>query len=96
MIQLHRKSRDLCREYLGGPDNVTFVVMNLTKGCQERRVKDRHGDSAGGEFGASLARMFDLFEPAGEDEEGAVNVAVTEDMSREDVLRKVMETIAKM
>ena len=40
--------------------------------------------------------MFDMYEPAGEDEEGAVNVSVTEDMSREDVLQRVLETIAKM
>ena len=70
--------------------------MNLTKGCQEKRVRERHGDSAGGEFGSALAKMFDMYEPAGEDEEGACNVAVTEDMSREDVLKRVLETIAKM
>ena len=64
---------------------------------QEKRVKERHGDSAdGGNFGSTLAKMFDMYEPAGEDEEGACNVAVTEDMSREDVLKRVLETIAKM
>ena len=41
-------------------------------------------------------KMFDLFEPAGEDEEGAHNVTVTEDMSPEDVLNRVMEVISKV
>ena len=40
--------------------------------------------------------MFDLFEPAGEDEEGAHNVTVTEDMSPDDVLNRVMEVISKV
>ena len=39
--------------------------------------------------------MFDLFEPAGEDEEGSHNVTVTEEMSPEDVLNRVMEVIGK-
>ena len=59
-------------------------------------MKERHGDTAGGQFGESLARMFDMYEPAGEDEEGAYNVAITEDMSRDDVLKKVLEIIANI
>ena len=43
-----------------------------------------------------MPKMFDLYEPAGEDEEGAFNVVVTEDMSRDDVLKRVLETIAKI
>ena len=38
-------------------------------------------------------KMLELYEPAGEDEEGAVNVMITEDMSVDDVLQKVMEAI---
>ena len=40
-------------------------------------------------------KMFDLYEPAGEGEEGAVNVTVTEEMSTDDVLKHVMEAITK-
>ena len=37
--------------------------------------------------------MYSMYEPAGEDEEGAHNVTITEDMTREDVLKRVMAVI---
>ena len=40
--------------------------------------------------------MFDMYEPAGEDEEGAYNVTITEDMSKDDVLKQVLDIIAKV
>ena len=40
--------------------------------------------------------MFDSFEPAGEDEEGSYNVTITEDMTPDDVLKRVLEIIAKI
>ena len=42
-----------------------------------------------------LGKMFDLFEPAGEDEEGACNVTVTEDMTTDVVFQRVMESVSK-
>merc|ERR1719188_880197 len=74
-----RKSRDMCRELIG-PD-VTFIVMNLTKSCQKKRLEQRHGSGMGDDFPETLNKMFDAFEPAGDDEEGALNVMVDEDMS---------------
>ena len=63
------------------------------------RLQARHGER-GGNNGAKVQALFNkmyaMYEPAGEDEEGAVNVSVTEDMSRDDVLQRVLETIAKM
>ncbi len=41
-------------------------------------------------------QMFDDYEPAGEDEEGAYNVTVTEDMTPDDVLKRVIEIIGKI
>ena len=90
----NRKSRDLCRELLG-PD-VTFIVINLSKSCQKKRVEQRHGDRMGSDFPDTLNKIFDTFEPAGEDEAGAHNVMVNEDMSPDDVLEKVLEVIAKI
>ena len=84
-----RKSRDLCRSIIG-PD-VTFIVLSLTKSCQMKRLAGREG--GGGE--ALFEKMLDLYEPAGEDEEGAVNVMISEDMSTDDVLKEVMNAIAK-
>ena len=40
-------------------------------------------------------KMYDLYEPAGEDEEGAHNVTITEDMSPDDVIKLVLEKVAK-
>ena len=88
-----RKSRELCRSVLG-PDNVTFVVMNLSKSCQMRRLQARHGESKRGAHADILAKMHDLYEPAGDDEEGVHNLTVTEEMTPDDVLKKAIELIA--
>ena len=70
--------------------------MNLTKSCQKKRLEARHGGDGGKEWAGWLGKMFDLFEPAGEGEEGAYNVTVTESMSPDDVLKQVMDTISKI
>ena len=45
----------------------------------------------------AIARsMYGMYEPAGEDEEGAHNVTITEDMTREDVLKEVLALIDKI
>ena len=85
----NRKSRDLARSIIGS--GLMFIVLNLTKSCQMKRLAGREG--GGGE--ALLEKMIELYEPAGEDEEGAVNVMITEDMSMDDVLQEVMNAIAK-
>ena len=87
-----RKGRQLCREILG-PDAV-FIVMNLTKSCQKKRIEARHGSDSG--IHQMLTRVFDIYEPAGEDEDGAYNVTITEDMTRQDVLKEVLGVIAKI
>ena len=56
----------------------------------------RHGKDGGQGWARWLSKMFELFERAGEDEEGAYNVTVTEDMSPDDVLKQVMEVIDKV
>ena len=100
MRLIFRKSRDVCREALG--DNVVFLVMNMTKKCQKERLKGRHGvgdsedSDIGKEIQEGLERLYDSYEPAGEDEEGAYNVNITEDMSRDDVLKQVLDVIAKI
>ena len=40
-----------------------------------------------------LSKLFDLFEPVGENETNAYNVTITEDMSPSDVLKEVMTII---
>ena len=43
-----------------------------------------------------LFGVFEEFEPAGEDEENAFNIIISEDMTKEDVLNKVLEVVAKI
>ena len=86
-----RGGRQLCRDILG-PD-AYFIVMNLTKSCQKKRIEARHGS---GDMHTMLTKIFDLYEPAGEDEEGAYNVTITEDMTPQDVLKEVLAVIAKI
>ena len=69
-----------------------FFCIENSEICLRISFRERHLENAI----ELMAKMFDLYEPAGEDEEGAFNVAVTEDMSRDDVLKRVLETIAKI
>ena len=71
-----------------GPDLV-FVVINMTQECQKERLKERHGESVGD----LMEKMFNLYEPTGEDEENAFNVTVDTGMSRQDVLKQVTKTL---
>ena len=91
-----RKSRELCRNIIG-PD-LTFIVINLTQKCQMERLRARHGEKGGNgaKVHALFNKMYEMYEPAGEDEDGARNITVTEDMSVDDVMHLVMETIAKI
>ena len=80
-----------CREVC--PD-IVFIVLNMTEGCRRVRLKGRHNSD--GELPDNLSKLFQEFEPAGGGEENAHNVEVSEDMTREQVLDKVLEIIAKL
>ena len=88
-----RKQRDKLRSLIG-PDLV-FIVLNMTKECQSKRVRGRHGDSFGTDFIDILIKYAELCEPAGDDEENAFNVSITEDMTRDDVLTQIMDIAEK-
>ena len=72
---------------------MSFIVLNLTKSCQEQRLEKRQG---GGGKTEALKKMFGLYEPAGEDERHSYNVTITEDTNPGDVVKKVLEIIAKL
>ena len=87
-----RRQRDKLRKILG-PDLV-FIVLNMTKECQMKRIKGRHGDSNMlEEFMRVLMKYAEMCEPAGDDEENAFNVTISEDMSKDDVVKKVLEVV---
>ena len=87
-----RRQRDKLRKIIG-PDLV-FIVLNMTKECQMKRIKGRHGDSPMlEEFMRVLVKYAEMCEPAGDDEENAFNVTISEDMSKDDVVKKVLEVV---
>lgn len=82
-----RKSRDLCRALC---PNLVFITMTMTEECQRKRLEGRFG---GQEIPPFLIRLFEESEHAGDDEENAYNIMITEEMTRQDVLNKVLEHI---
>ena len=82
----------MCRSILG-PDLI-FIVLNLTRECVKRRVEIRSGGTENAKKAADIAiKLYDLYEPAGEDEEGAYNIEITEDMSKESVQKLILHKI---
>ena len=57
-----------------------FLVMNLTKSCQTKRLLERHGDDGTGGVAQHLNKLYELYEPADEEEEGSYNLTITEDI----------------
>ena len=88
-----RNQREFIREKVGS--SLVIIVLNLTKECQPHRVKARHGDSMGDVFLNLMVKYAALCEPAGEDEENAYNITITEDMTRDDVIKKILEIAQK-
>ena len=75
------------------PD-IVFVTLTMTEECQKKRLLERHGEDL--DSMNFLFKLFDEFEPAGEDEENAFDIAISEDMTKEDVLNKALDIIAKI
>ena len=89
----NRNHRDAVRKILGS--EVVFIVLNLTKDCQRKRCQSRMGGGGGEGVVDMFTKMFDMYEPAGDDEENAFNIVVTEEMTVDDVEKKVLEIVAK-
>eukprot|EP00091_Calanus_sinicus_P022987 TRINITY_DN7576_c0_g1_i3.p1 TRINITY_DN7576_c0_g1~~TRINITY_DN7576_c0_g1_i3.p1 ORF type:complete len:118 (+),score=36.63 TRINITY_DN7576_c0_g1_i3:244-597(+) len=88
-IAMNRELRDHIRSRLG-PDLV-FVILSMDKEEIRKRVKDRHhGDEHAVEMMEPINKLCD---PIGDDEENAVSVTVTSEMSKEDVLNKILELV---
>ena len=85
-----REQRNLIRELLG--DDVVFIVLNMTKECLMKRLHERHAGT-----GVNVAGLFEkmskVYEPADEDEKNAFNIAITEDMSPDDVIEEVQRIV---
>ncbi len=89
---MNRNQRNILRQELG-PD-LYFIVLNMTKECQKKRITGRHGENS--PVIDMMLKWFELYEPGGEDEPRTINVSITEDMTRDDVLNKVLEVVDKI
>jgi len=88
-VAFTRSMRDHIRSILG--QDLLFVILSMDKEEVRKRVTDRH---QGDEQAADLVKSVNnLCEPIGEDEENAVDVAVTADMTRDDVVKKILDLV---
>ena len=85
-----RFSRDYVRQQLG--DQVVFFVLNLTQGCQNKRLKGRHGDSVDG-LEENMGAMFKMYEPAARDEPNTHNVTIDEGDTPDMVVNNILAVI---
>merc|ERR1712142_1102284 len=88
-VAFTREMRDHIRSRLG-PD-LMFVVLSMDKEELRKRLTARHqGDQQAAELMESVNI---LCEPVGEDEENALNVTVTADMTREEIVDKILDLV---
>jgi len=88
-VSFARELRDHIRSRLGR--DLVFVILDMDMEDVKKRVKARHhGQDAATDL---MAPMNELCDPVGEDEKNAVSVTVTSSMSRDDVVKKILEKI---
>ena len=88
-----RKCRDLIKDII--PECI-FVSLRVTPEVQLRRLEKRMGhlqkDQRDGIM-SLLLKTLNTFEPTGEDEDRAVDVLISSDLSEDEVLEKVLDAI---
>ena len=85
-----RKIRDFIRTKLG--ENLIFMVLHMSREDQMARIKGRHGD-ANAAMNDNFAKMYDMYEPAADDEKNAIHCLITKDMTRDDVVEKIIRLL---
>ena len=85
-----RHLRDHIKNELG--NGVIFIVLNMAKEDQMKRLLSRHGNEESG-LAKVLNNMFDKFEPATENEDNALDCVITSGMTREDVIEKIFKMV---
>ena len=84
------------REYMyqvAGPDLI-FISLNLSKECQAARLKQRHGE--GSRLATTLISMYSRFHPGGKNEKNCYNITIEENMTKNDVMGKVLDIVGKL
>ena len=65
-----RRQRDFIRKCLGS-SSLAFVVLNMSRECQEKRLKGRHTIEGDQEDVKFLTKLFDFYEKPDEEEPDA-------------------------
>jgi len=91
-VVFSRELRDLIREILG--PEVVFVLLRMSPEDLRKRVLARHhGEDGAADFMNTLAK---LFEPAQENEPRTVEVEITAEMTRAQVVNQIRRKIYLM
>jgi len=85
-----RKIRDFIRKQMG--ENLIFVVLHMTKEDQMERIVKRHGD-ANENLIEKMTMCHNVFEPAEDDEKNAIHCLITKDMTRDEVVEKIVQLL---
>ena len=88
-----RDQRDYLREIVGS--KLIFLVFNMNKDCQMKRVTQRT-PGIGQKYLQILYNYAEKCEPAAKDEINTYNLTITEEMTREDVKKTVLEFVLKV
>lgn len=88
-----RDQRDYLREIVGS--KLIFLVFNMNKDCQMKRVIQRT-PGIGEKYLKILYNYAERCEPAAIDEINTYNLTITEEMTREDVEKTVLEFVQKV
>ena len=89
-----RAMRDHLKKELG--PGLIFVVLHMSKEDQDKRIKGRHGDNEDSEsLNEYLTNLHKVYEPANEDEPNALDIRVTPEMTPDDVVAKILDSLKK-
>jgi len=92
----HRSHREVIRKVLG--DQCIFVILKLSEETNAARLESRHADmdeETRKTMTDLMNGMHKMYEPAGEDEDNAVDVEIGPDMDRDAVAKAVLEKVQK-
>jgi len=88
-VAFTRELRKHIRSILG--PELIFVILSMdTEEVRKRILARHHGEEQAAEFMEPINK---LCEPIGDDEENAVSVTVTTDMTRDDVMNKILDLV---
>jgi len=89
-LLMDRQIRDFVRSQMS--PELQIVVLDMTLEDQMERVRGRHG---GEEAAVDMFKaVYDISEPAQEDEPNTIDLKVTPDMKPQDVVKKVLQMIS--